>query len=313
MNRAIVVVIVLAIAQVFGIFAVGWIARWRGYVREEELGRWSRFVIDILFPFLAFDSIVRGFDRSRFVEFAILPFLALGIIVFSTLAGLVLRRGLRTRDVDIRKTFLHLCAINNYGFLPIIIVQNLIRQGQWGEIALAQLFIFNLGSTIGYWTIGVWILGGAKLREGARHLLTPNILAVFLALAVCLTGLNRFLPSLLLQITGAIGQTAVPIILLLIGATLYPLPSFSNGRDVAYATFLRLGVIPLLVIGILSLLPISRDAYRLILIIAVMPAAVSATILTRRYGGSPDFAASAAVSTTVLSVATVPLLIRLFW
>jgi len=146
------------------------------------------------FPFLAFDSIVRAFDRSRFLEFVLLPFLALGIIVFGALAGLVFRRGLATRDPDVRKTFHHMCAINNYGFLPIIIVQNLIAQGKWDGVALAQLFIFNLGSSIGYWTIGVWILGGSGLREGARKILSPNIVAVFLALAVCLSDSTAIFP-----------------------------------------------------------------------------------------------------------------------
>jgi len=32
--------ILLAIAEIFGVFAIGWIARWFGYIREEDL-RWS--------------------------------------------------------------------------------------------------------------------------------------------------------------------------------------------------------------------------------------------------------------------------------
>jgi predicted permease len=38
-----------------------------------------------------------------------------------------------------------------------------------------------------------------------------------------------------------------------------------------------------------------------------MPVSVSATVLTRRYGGSPAFAATAALLTTLASLATVPL------
>ena len=40
--------------------------------------------------------------------------------------------------------------------------------------------------------------------------------------------------------------------------------------------------------------------------VRMMPASMTATILTRRYGGSPDFAARAAVVTTLLSLVTIP-------
>ena len=43
------------------------------------------------------------------------------------------------------------------------------------------------------------------------------------------------------------------------------------------------------------------------LIVALMPVSVASTIITRRYGGDPDFAARGAVVTTIASGATVPL------
>ncbi len=120
--------IIFAIAEISGVLAVGWLARLTGHVREDDVNRWSRFVLDFLFPALVFHRIITGFDPSRLAEVWPLPVLGLGVIAFGALAGFGLRYGLKSRDADVRKTFHHFCAVNNYGYLPIIIVGNL-----WGD------------------------------------------------------------------------------------------------------------------------------------------------------------------------------------
>ena len=298
--------IVLAVVQIFGVFLIGWLARRWQYIEEEEINRWSHFVVDVLFPLLVFTSIVRGFEAERVRQLWPLPFLGLGMIVFGALAGILLRMGVRSRDPDVVKTFHHFCAINNYGFLPIIIVQSL-----WGETGLANLFVFNLGSTVGYWTIGIGLLGEADWRKTARKIFSSNLIAVALALAVCLSGAKSHVPEVLLRITGSAGSATVPLMLLLIGASLYPLPSIRNKFDVAYITAVRLALLPFLAILILTALPLDRDVRNIAVIVALMPATVSSTIITRRYGGSPDYAARVAVVTTILSMVTIPVALTL--
>lgn len=298
--------IVTAIAQIFGVFAIGWLARRMRYLDESDVNRWSRLVIDFLMPLLAFHSITANFDRGRVRELWALPLIGFGMIAFGALCGVLLRRALRSRDPDIRKTFHHFCAINNYGFLPIIIVQSL-----WGSEGVARLFVLNLGSTVGYWTIGVGLLGGASPRQAAKNILGPNLAAVVFALALCLAGLNRYVPDLVLRIASTAGSAAVPSILLLIGATLYPLPSIRHKRDLAYLTAVRLVLLPAGMVAALLALPIPEAARNVALIVALMPGTVSSTIITRRFGGCPDFAARAAIVTTLISMGTIPLALML--
>lgn len=42
--------------------------------------------------------------------------------------------------------------------------------------------MLNLGSTIGYWTIGIGLFSGGRPREAMRQMLTPTPLALALAL-----------------------------------------------------------------------------------------------------------------------------------
>ena len=80
---------------------------------QDEIPRYFRFIIDILFPILIFHSIVSNFNIKQLPQLWILPFLGFGAVLFGGIAGIVLRRGVKTDNENIRKTFHHFCAINN--------------------------------------------------------------------------------------------------------------------------------------------------------------------------------------------------------
>ncbi len=298
--------IIQAIAQVFGVCLIGWLAARLGYLNEHDVGRWSRLLIDILFPMLVFQSIVRGFDADRFRELWILPVLGLGIVVIGALCGVLLRHTVKSHEPEIRNTFHHFCAANNYGFIPVIIVQSL-----WGDQGMANLFVLNLGSTIGYWTIGVALLGGASIRTTARNIVSPTLVSLGLALLLSLTGMSRHVPALLLRVFESAGAVAVPAMLMLGGATLYPLPALTDRRDLAWLTINRLILIPAVTILLLVALPLSADVRNVAIIVALMPVPISSMVLARRFGGSPRFAAQAAVVTTLAAIITIPLAVVL--
>jgi len=293
--------ILYAILEILGMFAVGWLARHFGYIREDELNRWSRFVIDFLMPALVFHSILVGFESGRTTEIWVLPLAGFGIIAFGGAAGVLFRLTLRTGSRDLARTFHHFCAVNNYGFLPILIIQSL-----WGEPALARLFFLNIGSAIGYWTIGVGLLGEQRWGQTARNILSPNLAATLLALLFALAGWRPFVPELVVNIAGSMGRAAVPCILILVGAGLYPFPSLRHRAVMGYLTLIRLVLLPAATVAAVALFGLPEDVRNVIWVVALMPVPVSSIILTRRYGGDPDFAAGAAVVTTLLSLVTVP-------
>jgi hypothetical protein len=299
--------ILTAIVEMFGLFAVGLLARKLRYIDERDIGRWSRFVIDFMLPALVFHSIVAGFQAERLNELWPLPFLGFGIMAAGAAIGLGLVRLIKSHSGDTKKTFVHLCAINNYGFLPIIIVQNL-----WDKTALANLFFLNLGSTIGYWTIGIAILGGTDIRRALRNMITPTIVALLLALSLSVSGAAESIPPFLVSMIKTVGSAAVPLMLLLIGATLYKSGLKKISFPLLSITAARLAIIPAVTILLLHLLPVGRDVYNIALVVMIMPAAVTTTILTRRFGGAPSFAAQAAVVTTIVSIATIPVWLTIF-
>ena len=72
-----------------------------------------------------------------------LPVLGFGLMFTGGLLGFIFRYGMRNRKDERMITFHHFCAMNNYVFLPLIILQNL-----WGPKYVVLLLILNIGSTL---------------------------------------------------------------------------------------------------------------------------------------------------------------------
>ncbi len=293
--------ILLAVAEILGMFTVGAIARITGRINDQDIDRWSKLILDFLLPAFIFNSIINSFQIERLNELWPLPLLGLGLVVYGTIGGILLRFGLCSTDKRDHRSFIHFCAVNNSTYLPIVIVRNI-----FGETTLANLFFFNFGTIIGIWTIGIAILGAGNLKTGIRNVLTPNLVSIIAAFALVITGTHLFIPPLVNNIIRQTGSAAVPLMLILIGATLTSREAFRISWPVIYISIVRLIILPAVAIFTLSLLPISSEVYSIAVIVALMPVAVSSAITFRRYGGNPGYAASTALVTTILSILTVP-------
>jgi malate permease and related proteins len=303
-----VTIILLAIIEIFGFFTIGIAAKLSGYIKEQSINEWSTFAIDFLYPFLIFDSITRNFQREQLYTLWPLPLIGFCFVLAGFGAGMVLRFGLFSQDKDIKKTFVHFCAINNSSYLPIVIIQKI-----WGGTAVADLFLLNIGSTIGLWTIGIVVLQGGNFVKNIKNLFSSNLITVLVSLTITIAGLSSYIPAVFTNICNKAGIIAVPLILTLTGATLANPKGLRINWHVIYVTIIRLIVIPTLLILIIKALPLSKDVYNVSVIVALMPVAVSSALLVRRYGGANEYASSTALFSTSVALISVPLAIYLLY
>ncbi|MCE9615538.1 MAG: AEC family transporter [Lentisphaerae bacterium] len=295
-------VVTLAILEIFTLFALGALARRLGYLQDADLSRWSRLGVDFLLPGLAFHTITQNLDPVRLRAMWIAPLIAVGMFGVGALVGEFTRPRHAPYSDPFSRTFRHLCAMNNYSYLPIVIIQRL-----WGGPALADFFIFNLGSEIGFWTLGVALFGQRNHRAALRQILSPNVIAILLAVTLCLLGWHVRIPRLVTDVSAWLGAGAIPLLVLLVGGSMYPPPRLRHKAALARIAVLRLALIPAINIAILHALPLEPGLRRIAFVVALMPSAVMSVILARQYDGDPEFAAETAVVTTVLSILTVPL------
>jgi len=298
--------IIYAIVEIFGMFAIGAALRWRNLLCREDLDRLTKVIFDILFPLLIFSSLYKGLEPKRLYELWTLPVIGLGLMLFGAIFGFALQYGMINKKEGRRETFLHFCAVNNFQFLPLIVIGNL-----WGDQYTPLLFILNLGSTIGQWTLGIALLGGGCNKQALKNILNPNVYAIIATLLIIC--LRIPIPDIVIQVAGKAGSAALPMCLLLVGAALFGAAHhlMKDKWDITWLCICRLIILPLLTIWLLKLIPLPKDVYQISFVVGIMPVSVSAAVLTIRYGGSTEFAGQAAVVTTLASIATMPILMKL--
>ena len=155
--------ILLGIVKTFCFFGLGALALRLKIFDKQESAHFSRFVIDVMTPFLTFYSVVRNFSRQDGAVFWQLPLLGFGIMLFGMLCGYGLQYGMKNKTPRRMATFVHLAAVNNYLFLPLILLDSL-----YGSKAVGYLFLLSVGSTVGFWTCGIFALAGAAGKPKAE-------------------------------------------------------------------------------------------------------------------------------------------------
>ncbi|MFQ5697180.1 MAG: AEC family transporter [Myxococcota bacterium] len=174
----------------------------------------------------------------------------------------------------------------------------------FGEPGLALAVCFFAATASAHFSVGVLISSG---RIGAAELLrTPLLLSVVAAALVI--GLGATVPGWLLRATTLLGDSAIPLMQLALGASLATLELRGLGRPAALGA-LRLGLGVAVGVGLASLMDLEGVARGVFILDCAMPPAVLNYLLAERYGQRPEEVASLVMSSTLLAFVTLPVLL----
>ena len=267
-----------------------------------------QLAIRLLVPCLIFDKVIgsSALDHVPTVFFAFglgLAHVAVSLGICFTLApALGLKKGLGLRSFALST------AIQNYGFIALPVLGSL-----FGEGPMAMLFLYGMGVEIATWTLGVGVLSGFGGGNWKRAI-NPPVVAVFAGLALHYSGVAPYIPGALDHTIEWIGGCAVPMCLFMIGITISQQSRSADWQlrwpTVLGACFLRLALLPILMLASAKYLPIAIELKQVLLVQASMPAAIFPIVLTRLYGGHPPTAIQIVVVTTACCAVTMPLIIH---
>lgn len=299
-------VLILPVFALIGIGAALRRARWLNAEADESL---LKTVVNFLYPCLIFDSVM-GNDALRdpgnlvlapLVGFATMS-AGIAVAYFAGKAlGLKMGKGLRT--------FAFAVGIYNYGYIPIPLMTGLFGPGSVGV-----LLVHNVGCEAAIWTVGILVLAGVPLREGWRKLLNPPVVALLAAVVINTLGLGSRLPAVLVEVIRLSAACAIPLGLMLIGATLVEYlgrpRELVDTRVTLASNALRLGLLPVAFLLLAKFLPCPVELKRVIVMQAAMPAGILPIVIARHYGGQPLTAVQVVVGTTVVGLVAIPLWLR---
>ena len=273
-------------------------------------------------PALSFSTMVRyctvellGSNVNNFLFGSISVLLAL-IITYS-LTPLFVRKKCYERGI-----YQYAPTFGNWGYMGEPLIQDL-----FGDAILSQYKLFCLPMSILTYTWGMSILVPKKEKTNhLKSLFNAPTVALLLGIIAGLSGAGNFLAEeipFFMNTLDSLRACMGPVAMLLAGATIakYPFTSLLKNKKVYTATFLRLIVIPTIIVGCMYgiklllndvfTLNISNNVLFLSLFAYAVPLGLNTVVFPEAYGGNPEIGASMAMISHTLCVLTIPLMYAL--
>lgn len=282
----------------FIVVLIGALCRKLGYYTDETIRGTTQIVVNVTLPCLTFYNMQRPFESQVLFNFLITLALSGVLILFALFFTLFL---FRKRSHARRAVLANLEGFSNCGFMgyPIILAIN--------PDYMIYAVAYNIAFTFITWTIGVSLYRGRENMDLRRALLNPNVISAFIGFAFFCLSIP--LPSIPAQVLSLVGGLTTPLSMLLIGTRVCGVhPGDFKDRDYHLSAALRLIVFPLITYVVLRPLPVAPAVASTIFILTAMPCGTMTSMQAELYGGDAVFAARAIAYSTLLSLATVPVM-----
>lgn len=315
--------VLLKTLSIFIIIGFGYALRRRGVIDAPFNRMLAVVLMNVLYPALIFSSLTRRFTVDAVLQNSLLPVGSFLILFSGWLIGLAVFRFWRHTTPERKRMFHFQIASNNYSFLPLMLAAVL-----WGEAEMDRVVYSTLGAEIFIWTFGIQAITGRPLRLRSLRYLCSMPMAAMAAAFLSIIGRDAAVARdfvladwspLCAEITGMLrdtlrltGQATIPISAIIAGSRMGGLhPRHLWTRAIASITLLRLIVAPAVALGLLWLLPLTAEVYRILAIVAVMPCSLTSVTLAEVYRADADFAAASVQTTHIACILTIPVWLRL--
>jgi len=289
------------LASNFGLILVGYLLRKYGGFAAEFWRGLERFVYYVLFPALLFGAIAG--TTWEFASAAALVETGVAFMAAGVMLGYAARFVFTVPDSSFASGFQ--CAFRFNGYIGFAIVGGLYGQPGVAAFGLLAGFMVILANVV-----SVWALArhgeGRVLREMARN---PLILSTFAGLAWATLRLP--LPEVAASFLAFLGEAALPMGLVSVGAGLRLLGLGRFKAFSSYVTGVKLVAVPAVAYLVGHALGLSDVYFAAALVLAALPAASSAYILTVQMGGDGRLVASLITIHLLAAVLTLPLWLAL--
>ena len=288
----------------FGIF-VGYLAMKLKVVDAQGCKVVTNLVMNVTLPFFIVSS---GLTSAQTLS----PLQVLQLFCISSLCyliayaiGLALSR-LPCFEKRDRRLCSFLTTFGNTGFMGLPFIA-----GIFGKDALLYATIFNLPNNILMFSMGTYLVSAdaPKVRIQGKTFLNACFISSVLAIVLYLLGIH--LPQLVCSCLDTVGSASVPLAMLVTGAKLAEQEVRAVMTDIgAYVLACAKNLaVPLAAFLVFSLVVWDGELIAIGTLLMAMPCATNSTMLCLQYGGNEKMASRNVFLSTLLSVATIPLVV----
>ena len=296
--------ILAALLPIFGVIAIGWLLRRSGLLPDNSWGPVSRLAYLGLSPALLFTAIARA-DLSSitlgpFLFASVLGFMAMAVIM------LALKPLLKIPDPTYTSVFQAVCRWNGM----LILALGIALFGDQGEILVALVMVVSipLVNIECVAALAVWGEGAAPNWRSILYRIVTNPLILGSVAGGVVNLAHIPVPAALMDTLTLMGQAALPLILLSVGAGLNFTTLRARPRLLALSIFLKLMIGPLVFYGVGRAMGLEGIPLTILLLTGSSPGAGSAYVLAQQMGGDAPYSAGDITASTLFCFITIP-----FW
>ncbi len=288
----------------FFILAVGFVAGKLGIIKQEFMGSFSQMITKIFLPALIFYSTTSSTTRQMVFENYWILILAAGFYFLIAVVTWSLARIMRIpHDKD--RIFQFAFIFGNTAFVGMPLLAAVFP-----DYGLFFMCLFSIVDQLLFWTFGIW-LSTARDRQTARFnpkkLLTPNIIAILLALAFVL--LDILLPSIINNALGTISKATGALCMLYLGAMICfsEFGTVLKRAEVYVGIAVKMVLLPIAVGLLLMQTPLPYEMVASMTLVMALPVMTVVPMIASANGHEGDYATGIAVVSFIACVVTIPL------
>lgn len=295
--------IVQNIFTLFILISVGFMAFRVGFINRAGVTGLSSLLVNITLPCLIIESMQVRITGTLIGRMEIIFLIELLVYGISFLSAFLVPYVLGGSSYE-TGVFRFMLIFSNLGFMGYPVCETL-----FGPDSLFYVTLINIPFGLLVFTVGIFLLRPDIVRDhDMKRIFTPGLVASLVGLLLFFTGV--VIPSPVSDSLSLLGSVTTPLAMIVIGSLLATLPVGSMFGDLRIwvISLFRLGLIPIVVL--LLLRPFVSDPLLLgvPVLLAAMPVAANTVLLAEEYGVNAELASKGVFLSTILSVATIPLI-----
>ncbi|OGX45927.1 MAG: hypothetical protein A3G38_04535 [Omnitrophica WOR_2 bacterium RIFCSPLOWO2_12_FULL_51_8] len=301
-----------AMAQIFILGAVGYFLCKKGALGEAGLDALSRLTMNITLPAMIFCQLARDFSFTIHKDWWVFPLLSIAITALGLAVGGLFSVFIRGEQRKLQ--FLSLVGFQNSGYLPLALFAALLPQEKLGAIFI-YLFLFLLGFNLLIFSLAVYILNFSRERKvEPAGLFSPPVAAVLLSLLLVFCGLNKALPEFIFRPLKAIGDSTLPLAMLVVGGNLAQIQLKAlDKKAIVLLTLAKLIVLPALGLLLVIRFRLPELAALLLLVELAAPSATTLSIIIRHYKKEDLLVSQGIFFSHIFSIVSLSLFLGLYF
>jgi len=297
----------------FVLIIIGYYIKKREMVSDEMIKDITTIVINFALPAFILNSMNFDFSKEVMLKSGILVIISFFVYAVAIVASKIFTRGIkatgRTKDV-----YEYMCTFSNVGFMGYPVIYSL-----FGDIGVFYGAIYNLSFNLLTWSYGAYIICRNSDIKAMRpkgmvkkilSFLNPALIAVFIGFILFVFSIK--LPETVYSILKMLGSTVTPLSMMSIG---FILSGVDTSDILDFKIFLmsavRLIILPVFIFFVLKAAGFQEFLLSIPVILTGMPAAANTAIIAVRYDSDYKLASKGIFVSTLLSIVTIPIIIKL--